>query len=131
MKKDSSENQDISISFIQDEVLSKSQSPKNVVFLIGGKSCFVCSEEILDYVNNFDSCDLYINIVSNDPTVANNLIHDMAEINYQNMDQITLEKHGYTMANSEIMVFENNDLIYRNLLMTSEFDSINSKMESL
>ncbi len=121
----------ISMSFIQEEILMKSNAEKNVIFFIAGKSCSVCIEELVEYINHFNPHDYLINVVSNGSEVKEGLTLDFDKNNYLPFELFTLEKNGFSMINNEVYFFNGDDLIYKNILVETEFDSINAKMEEL
>ncbi len=118
----------VSFSLIDDHVLSESSSTFNAVFLVSGKSCFACSEDIVHYINDFEGGKHEVTVIGNDPQIKEVLNKD---IKYVGLEQLELERHGFKMSDSEIYVFDNEDLIYQNIVSESEFENINKIMKEL
>ena len=118
----------LSFSLIDKYVLNGAPTEYNVVFFIPGKSCIVCIEEIIDYVNNFKSGKYSLTAISNGTEVKQNLNKNL---NYIEVNQLELERHGFKLSDSEIYIFINDNLVYKNIVHAQEFENINQKMKSL
>lgn len=118
----------VRFSFIDKHVLKEANSEYNVVFFVAGKSCFVCSEDIIHYINDFDSGNYELTVIGNDPKIEEALVE---KVIYKGIEQLELERHGFKMNDSEIYIFIDDDLIYNNIVNYGEFESINMKMKAL
>jgi hypothetical protein len=118
----------VSFALIDTHALKESNSDYNVVFIVAGKSCFVCSEDIIDYINEFDCGKYELTVIGNDPQIEQALVQKST---YKGIEQLELERHGFKMSDSEIYIFIGDDLIYKNILKYEEFGSINAKMKEL
>ena len=118
----------VSFTLIDTHALKESNSKYNVIFFVAGKSCFICSEDIVRYINEFDNGKYELTVIGNDPQIEQALVKKPT---YKGIEQLELERHGFKMSNSEIYIFIGDDLIYKNIVQYEDFESINAKMKKL